>query len=60
MTYAVANTQVPLGAVTIYRAVSRISNLKASLVAWNEARATRKFLLGLSQQQLDDIGLTRP
>jgi uncharacterized protein YjiS (DUF1127 family) len=44
-------------------AIGRIGTLftsiMAGLTAWNDARATRKALSGLSQRELDDIGLTR-
>ena len=59
MTLAVTNTQVPLGAVAILRIVDSFLNLQSSAVVWNEARVTRKALLRLSPQQLEDIGLTR-
>ncbi len=59
MAFAVTNTQVPLGAVTILRVVDSILNLKDMAVAWNEARVTHKALLCLSTEQLEDIGLTR-
>lgn len=31
----------------------------ASVVAWNDARATRKALSGLTDRELEDIGLVR-
>lgn len=34
-------------------------NVFSRLVAWNEARRTRKVLSSLSDRELDDIGLTR-
>jgi uncharacterized protein YjiS (DUF1127 family) len=44
-------------------AVSRISafvsQTAASIVAWNDTRITRKALSGLSDRELEDIGLTR-
>ncbi len=59
MTFAVTNTQAPLGAVAILRVVDSILNLKNAAVAWNEVRLTRKALSRLSVEQLEDIGLTR-
>ncbi len=59
MAYVAANTQAPLGAVATLRVVDSIFNLKNSVVAWNEARATHKQLSRLSTEQLQDIGLTR-
>lgn len=44
-------------------AVSRFSafvaDLFASVVAWNDARITRKSLSALTDRELDDIGLLR-
>ena len=44
-------------------ATSRFFNLFnaaiASFVAWNDTRVTRKALGGLTDRELDDIGLTR-
>lgn len=31
----------------------------AAVVAWNETRVTEKMLSGLTNRELDDIGLTR-
>lgn len=59
MAYVAANTQAPLGAVATLRVVDSILELKNSYVSWNEARVTRKLLLRLSGDQLQDIGLTR-
>ena len=59
MTLAVTNTKVPLGAVTILRVVDSFLNLKTAVAVWSEARVTRKALSRLSDQQLEDIGLTR-
>jgi uncharacterized protein YjiS (DUF1127 family) len=58
MANAAVNT-APLGAVATLRVVDAILNLKNSVVAWNEARETRKVLSRLSDDQLQDIGLTR-
>ncbi|KAE9630844.1 DUF1127 domain-containing protein [Parasedimentitalea maritima] len=59
MAFVVTNTQAPLGAVATLRVVDSILNVKNSVVAWNEARVTRKLLSRLSSEQLQDIGLTR-
>lgn len=41
-------------------AVSRIfSTLLANIVAWNDARVTRKALSALTDRELEDIGLIR-
>ncbi len=43
--------------------IGRIGNFVASIVgsiaAWNDARATRNALQGLTDRELDDIGLVR-
>lgn len=36
-----------------------MSNLIATMIAWNDARATRKALNALTDRELDDIGLVR-
>lgn len=36
-----------------------ITNLVSSFSAWNDARVTRNALNGLSDRELEDIGLTR-
>lgn len=49
----------PFGAISIFRAVQAVSALGATLRDWNDARMTRKALSGLSDRELDDIGLCR-
>lgn len=36
-----------------------IQNMISAVIAWNDARVTRKSLAGLSDRELDDIGLHR-
>ena len=36
-----------------------VANVIASAVAWNDARVTRNALAGLSDRELEDIGLVR-
>lgn len=50
---------VPLGAVTTLRIVSLFERGVDAFVAWRNARATVSVLRGLSDQQLEDIGLYR-
>ncbi|MGB3243811.1 MAG: DUF1127 domain-containing protein [Sulfitobacter sp.] len=38
---------------------SFFSNMLASVVSWNDARVTRKALSGLTDRELEDIGLIR-
>ena len=53
-------TRAPVGATRFTgRLSATFSTLVATLIAWNEARATRNALSRLSDQELDDIGLTR-
>ncbi|TMV07214.1 DUF1127 domain-containing protein [Ruegeria sediminis] len=54
-----ANIHAPLGAVTVLHVVDAFITAKNSILAWNEARVTRKELSKLTDAQLDDIGLTR-
>lgn len=49
----------PFGAVTTFRVMSFLDNLRVSLVEWNDKRATRSALSRLSERELSDIGLTR-
>ncbi len=50
---------VPLGSVTTFRLVSFIERVAVSLSNWRSAMATARALNGLSDGQLDDIGLYR-
>ena len=54
-----ATQTAPFGAITLYRAVSALESLVTPLVRWNAARRTEKVLSGLSDRQLNDIGLVR-
>lgn len=57
-TYA-SNRQVPLGAVSIFRATSAAEGALRALTAWRRARSTRLALAKLSDAQLNDIGVRR-
>lgn len=50
---------VPLGAITTLRIVSFVERAVDAFVTWRNARATVSVLRGLSDQQLEDIGLYR-
>lgn len=50
---------LPTGSITIFRVVSVFDTAIRRLTAWQRARATRQQLVGLSDAQLADIGLTR-
>ena len=57
---AYANTQeASFVAIATLRVVDAVSEVKNSIVAWKEERATRKILRDLTDEQLEDIGLTR-
>ena len=43
----------------VYQIVSFIGRIVASVVAWNDTRVTRNALSGLSDRELEDIGLIR-
>ncbi|MDT8856866.1 DUF1127 domain-containing protein [Paracoccaceae bacterium Fryx2] len=49
----------PFGAIATYHFIQSISNVFASIAAWNDARVTRNALGKLSDRELDDIGLCR-
>ncbi len=36
-----------------------LANVTAAITAWNDARATRNALTGLTDRELEDIGLVR-
>ncbi len=46
-------------ASAVNRLVLAISDAVASIIAWNDARVTRKALSGLTDRELEDIGLSR-
>lgn len=46
-------------ASAVNRLVLAISDAVASIIAWNDGRVTRKALSGLTDRELEDIGLSR-
>lgn len=54
-----ANIHAPLGAATILHVVDAFINFFDSAVERYESRKTRKILSGLTDAQLEDIGLVR-
>ena len=46
-------------ASAVNRFFATIGDVLASIVAWNDARVTRNALAGLTDRELDDIGLSR-
>jgi uncharacterized protein YjiS (DUF1127 family) len=57
---AIETTRTPYGTLDL---VARINTTLVSVAttvsSWNDARATRNALAGLSDRELDDIGLVR-
>lgn len=50
---------VPLGTVTIWRAVTLAERVLGAAQTWRRARQTRATLAALSDAQLADIGIYR-
>ncbi len=48
----------PFGAVTFFRIVNFLDNLRMSVTEWNTKRLTRNSLNKLTVRELEDIGLT--
>jgi uncharacterized protein YjiS (DUF1127 family) len=59
MSAYIINRSVPLGSITVFRAVSAVERVGAVYNSWQSARATKAALNGLTSQQLADIGVTR-
>ena len=57
---SVGPTRPRYGLVVLFgRMGGRLTTTLASVVAWNDARVTRKALSGLSDRELADIGMCR-
>ncbi|XDA97483.1 DUF1127 domain-containing protein [Sulfitobacter sp. LCG007] len=53
-------TRTNYGTASAVNRVARfVGDVIASVIAWNDARATRNALSALSDRELDDIGLCR-
>lgn len=50
---------VPLGAIATLRVVNLFDSMRTAFSQWRSARATETALLGLSNAQLQDIGIER-
>lgn len=50
---------LPLGALTVHRAVSAASDLYDRVGRWRRIRQTARVLAALEDHQLDDLGLSR-
>lgn len=49
----------PFGAIAAYRLIDTIDHLAEAVRSYLSARATQRYLNALSDELLDDIGLTR-
>nr|WP_170481299.1 DUF1127 domain-containing protein [Ruegeria arenilitoris] len=54
-----ATKHAPLGAATILHVVNAFTTTFDEVIEWNKNRKTRKVLSGLTDAQLEDIGLER-
>lgn len=53
-------TRTTYGVASFVNRVSAyVADAAATIVAWNDVRVTRNALSGLSDRELEDIGLTR-
>ena len=59
MTVTTMTPAAPFGAITTFRAISRIERLFVALRAWHVSRKTGDQLSRLSDHELADIGLHR-
>lgn len=59
MTTAVATPVAPFGAITTYRLVNSVERVIQAITTWNATRVTRIALTSLSDEMLNDIGLSR-
>jgi len=57
---AIDTPRITYGAVTFAgRITATLVSFAGIIVSWNDARITRNALSGLSDRELDDIGLVR-
>ena len=56
---SIQNRPVPLGSIGIFNVVSGVEGLLRRLREWNARRITVARLHRLSDDQLDDIGISR-
>ncbi|MDC0737753.1 DUF1127 domain-containing protein [Cognatishimia sp. SS12] len=59
MATQVIAAQVPFGAVATLREYSLVTEIFAAFRSWRTKHETRKALLALTNEQLEDIGLCR-
>lgn len=57
---AIETTRTPYGTLDLVARINAtLLSVAGSISSWNDARATRNALVGLSDRELDDIGLVR-
>lgn len=59
MAASASTRSAPFGAVSVFHLFNGLDNALGNVIAWNDARVTRKALNRLSDRELDDIGLSR-
>jgi len=59
MALATFSRPAPFGAITVFNLVARAEQITDKLRDWNNRRLTHNALAGLSDRQLEDIGLSR-
>lgn len=57
---AIETTRTPYGTLDLVARINAtITSLTGSISYWNAVRSTRNTLVGLTDRELDDIGLAR-
>ncbi|MBV1926185.1 MAG: DUF1127 domain-containing protein [Rhodobacteraceae bacterium] len=57
---AIETTRTPYGTLDLVARISAtLTSLAGSISYWNDIRTTRNTLAGLTDRELDDIGLAR-
>jgi uncharacterized protein YjiS (DUF1127 family) len=57
---AIETTRTPYGTLDLVARINTtIMSVVGAISSWNDVRATRNALVGLSDRELDDIGLVR-
>lgn len=59
MTTSATNTTAPFGSITVYRMVTSFGRVFSTLAEWKSNRTTRLALVSLSDDMLEDVGLSR-
>ena len=59
MATSTATNTAPFGSITVYRLVTSFERAYSAITTWNANRVTRLALVSLSDEVLEDIGLSR-